>query len=408
MALTSLSLPLADAPDHPEPVLQDESPLSVARRLAGHFALSAAERDARGGTPKAERDALRASGLLALSIPAAQGGLGANWATTLDVVRILARADSSLAHVFGFHHLMLATVRLFGAPAQWQALFEQTSRHRWFWGNALNPLDERTLGHARSSWLEFSGQKSFCSGALDSEMLIVSARHAQTRAFLVAAVPTQRSGISIADDWNNFGQRQTDSGSVTFERVRVEHQEILSNPGPLSSPFACLRPLIAQLILTNIYLGIGEAAFEDARHYTLNEARPWPASNVARTDADPYILSQYGEFWLGLEAARALADRAAAGLDRAWSRGVRLDATERGELALAIAGAKVSAAQTGLDICTRMFDVAGARSTHGELRLDRHWRNLRTHTLHDPLAYKIREMGEWALKRTFPEPSFYS
>jgi hypothetical protein len=52
--------------------------------------------------------------------------------------------------------------------------------------------------------------------------------------------------------------------------------------------------------------------------------------------------------------------------------------------------------------------LAGARATHGELRLDRHWRNLRTHTLHDPLAYKIREIGEWALKRTYPTPSFYS
>ncbi|WP_321936365.1 acyl-CoA dehydrogenase family protein [Paraburkholderia sp. J8-2] len=407
MASISLSLPPTDTPEPIRPVLH-ASPLSVARDLADRFVQTAAERDARGGTPKAERDVLRASGLLALSIPTVHGGLGANWRTTLDVVRMLASADSSLAHVFGFHHLMLATARLFGSPAQWQALFEQTSRHRWFWGNALNPLDERTVGHPRSAWFEFSGQKSFCSGALDSEMLIVSARDAQTRAFLVAAVPAQRSGISIAEDWNNFGQRQTDSGSVTFEQVRVEHHEILSNPGPLSSPFACLRPLIAQLILTNIYLGIGEAAFDDARHYTLKEARPWPASQVASTGEDPYILGQYGEFWLGLEAARALADRAAARLDEAWSRGTRLTAAERGEVALAIASAKVVAAQTGLDICTRMFDVAGARATHGELRLDRHWRNLRTHTLHDPLAYKIRELGEWALNRTYPTPSFYS
>jgi alkylation response protein AidB-like acyl-CoA dehydrogenase len=408
MASISLSLPLTETPEPIRPDLPDESPLSVARRLAERFAQTAAERDARGGTPKAERDALRASGLLALSIPTVHGGLGATWRTTLDVVRMLARADSSLAHVFGFHHLMLATVRLFGSPAQWQALFEQTSRHRWFWGNALNPLDERTVGHARDAWFEFSGQKSFCSGALDSEMLIVCARHAETRAYLVAAVPTQRSGISIADDWNNFGQRQTDSGSVTLEQVRVEHHELLSDPGPFSSPFAGLRPLVAQLILTNIYLGISEAAFDDARHYTLNEARPWPASKVANTGEDPYILSQYGEFWLGLEAARALADRGAFALDKAWSRDTRLAANERGEVALAVASAKVAAAQTGLDICTRMFDVAGARATHGELRLDRHWRNLRTHTLHDPLAYKIREIGEWALNRTYPTPSFYS
>ncbi|WP_028225023.1 acyl-CoA dehydrogenase family protein [Paraburkholderia ferrariae] len=380
----------------------------IAEQLAARFAQTAAERDRMGGTPKAERDALRASGLLRLSIPAAYGGFGANWQITLGIVRTLARADSSLAHLFGFHHLLLATVRLFGAREQWEPWFRQTATHNWFWGNALNPLDDRTVSSPCNSWLEFSGQKSFCSGALDSEMLIASARDIDTNTLLIAAVPTQRSGISIAQDWNNIGQRQTDSGTVTFEKVRVEHHEILSNPGPLSTPLACLRPLIAQLVLTNIYLGIGEAAFEDARHYTLHEARPWPLSGIGRTDEDPYIVGQYGEFWAGLEAARVLADRAAEQLDAAWARGPALGETERGEVALAVASAKVTAIRTGLDVCTRMFDVAGARATHGALGLDRHWRNLRTHSLHDPLAYKLRELGEWALKRTYPRPSFYS
>ncbi len=412
IAMTSISVsPRAEslrvvAPSRDEPASPDA--LQTAGHLAAGFARTAAERDQQGGTPKAERDQLRDSGLLALSIPAAYGGLGASWRTTFDAVRVLAAADSSLAHVFGFHHLMLATVRLFGTPAQWESWFERTARQQWFWGNALNPLDERTVSRSRGAWHEFSGQKSFCSGALDSQMLIASAHDAQTRAFLIAAVPTQRSGISIADDWNNIGQRQTDSGTVTFEKVRVEEHELLTDPGPLSTPFACLRPLVAQLVLTNVYLGIAEAAFSDARHYTLHEARPWPGAQVASTGDDPYILGQYGEFWVGLEAARVLADRAADRLDAAWARDEALTHAERGEVALATAAAKVSATRTGLDLCTRMFDVAGARATHGALRLDRHWRNLRTHTLHDPLAYKIREIGEWALKRTWPTPGFYS
>jgi alkylation response protein AidB-like acyl-CoA dehydrogenase len=406
-----LSSPAADddALNLAEDVLHTcETPRQTAGRLAVQFAATAAERDARGGTPKAERDALRASGLLALSIPAQLGGLGANWRETLDVVRIIGRADSSLAHIFGFHHLMLATTRLFGLPSQWETWFEQTARHQWFWGNALNPLDERTISRKRDGWREFSGQKSFCSGALDSEMLIASARDAQTSAFLVAALPTRRIGITVAQDWDNFGQRQTDSGTVTFEKVRVEHHEVLAKPGPLSTSFACLRPLLAQLILANVYLGIGEAAFDDARHYTLNEARPWPPSNVQSTDEDPYVLSQYGEFWVGLEAVRTLADRAADRFDEAWLRGPSLGADERGAVALAVASAKVAAIDTGLKLCTRMFDVAGARATHGALRLDRHWRNLRTHSLHDPIAYKMREIGEWALKQKYPTPSFYS
>ncbi len=385
-----------------------QTPLQIARRLAADFAENAAERDVAGGTPKAERDALRRSGLLSLIIPREYGGLGASWSETLQTVRELARVDSSIAHVYGFQHLMLATVRLFSRPEQWQPWFELTARNRWFWGNALNPLDNRTVARRFDGWREFSGKKSFCSGARDSEMLIASALDGEGGALLIAAIPTARSGISLGQDWDNMGQRQTDSGSAIFERVRVEESELLLDPGPLSTPFACLRPLIAQLIFTEVFLGIAEGAFEEARQYTLREARPWFRSEVTEANADPYVLARYGEFWVGLESTRALVERAAQRLDAAWSKGPALDASERGQLALAIAAAKVAATRNGLDLCNRMFEVTGARSTHAALRLDRYWRNLRTQTLHDPLDYKIRELGDWALNQSPPQPTFYS
>ena len=388
--------------------LPPPSPLEIARELAAGFAETAAERDARGGTPKAERDAIRQSGLLSLIIPEQYGGLGQDWQATLDVVREFARVDSSIAHVFAFQHLMLATVRLFSRPEQWQPWFQLTARSRWFWGNALNPLDTRTTVKRFDGWREFSGKKSFCSGALDSQMLIASGLDEETGKLLIAAIPTARSGISLADDWDNIGQRQTDSGSAIFERVRVEENELLLDPGPLSTPFACLRPLIAQLIFTHIYLGIAEGSFAEARAYTLKEARPWFKSPASHIGEDPYVLAHYGEFWVGLEGVRALVQRATALLDEVWNQGPDLGEAQRGELALAIATAKVAATRTGLDLCSRLFEVTGARSTHAALRLDRHWRNLRTQTLHDPVDYKVRELGEWALNQTLPKPTFYS
>jgi alkylation response protein AidB-like acyl-CoA dehydrogenase len=111
---------------------------------------------------------------------------------------------------------------------------------------------------------------------------------------------------------------------------------------------------------------------------------------------------------VGLEATRALSDLAAEKLDSAWAKGLALTEQERGLLATSISTAKVLATRTGLDITSRMFEVAGSRATHAGLRLDRHWRNLRTHTLHDPLDYKIKELGEWALNGSFPKPTFYS
>lgn len=86
--------------------LSNHAALSIARQLAADFAHTAAERDLAGGTPLAERKALRDSGLLALSIPTRFGGQGARWQDTFAVVRTFAQAGSPLAHVFGFHHLI--------------------------------------------------------------------------------------------------------------------------------------------------------------------------------------------------------------------------------------------------------------------------------------------------------------
>jgi alkylation response protein AidB-like acyl-CoA dehydrogenase len=402
------------------PAASDEVPLprattladvhGVTDALAHRFARTAAQRDLLGGTPKEQRDELRRSGLLALSIPTALGGLGASWSQVLEVVRQLSQVDSSLAHLFAFHHLMLATVQLFGRPAQWTPWLRHTAQRDWFWGNALNPLDRRTTWRAIDGGLEISGKKSFCSGAQDSQMLIVSAvgETGSDAPLRIAAVPTARSGIRLCDDWDNIGQRQTDSGSVQFDRLRVDHDELLLDPGPLSTPLSCMRPLLAQAILVNIYIGIAEGAFEDARRYTLAEARPWHASGCSRAADDPHVRVQFGEFHAGLQALRLLGDHAGRQIDAALARGDALDEAGRGDVALAITTAKVNATRIGLDICNRLFEVTGARSTHAGLGLDRHWRNLRTHTLHDPITYKLQELGDWALFGQRPAPTFYS
>ncbi|WP_148714505.1 acyl-CoA dehydrogenase family protein [Chitinolyticbacter meiyuanensis] len=378
------------------------------RELCDSFARTAAQRDRDGGSPKAERDLLRASGLLAMSVPQAHGGDGANWQETLAVAREIARVDSSVAHLFAFHHLLLATTRLFGRPAQWQPWFEATVRQRWFWGNALNPLDERTVSTPHAGWREFNGRKSFCSGATDSDMLIASAIQPGADKLVIAAVSTNRAGITVFQDWDNMGQRQTDSGSVSFEAVRVEEDEILSDPGPLSTPFASLRPLLAQLVLANLYLGLAEGAIAEAGHYTRTQTRRWYTSPAESASEDLYILAHYGEFHVGLEGARLLTDRAAALFDAAWARDVALTEAERGEVAVAVATAKVAAGRVGLDLTSRMFEVCGARATTAALRFDRYWRNLRVHTLHDPFDYKLRELGDWRLNARHPKPSFYS
>jgi alkylation response protein AidB-like acyl-CoA dehydrogenase len=383
-------------------------PIGIAEAMSREFGATAVERDRRGGTPKYERDTLRASGLLALVIPKALGGVGASWATALHATRILARSDGAVAHVFGFQHLLLATVRLFGTRQQFESLARATVAGRWFWGNALNPLDERATITRGPDGHILRGEKSFCSGARDADVLVVSAKDATTGKLVVAAIPARRAGITVRDDWDNMGQRQTDSGSVSFDVVPVQDAEILADPGPLGSTFATLRPLIAQLSLSNVYLGIAEGALATARSIARQRGRAWFSSGVELVVDDPYVLATLGDLVAQVEAARHLTDAASTALDRVWLRGDNLTSDERGECAVAIAAAKIITARVGLDVATRIFDATGARATSARFGLDRFWRDLRTHTLHDPVDYKLRDVGRWWLTGEWPKPSFYS
>jgi alkylation response protein AidB-like acyl-CoA dehydrogenase len=381
----------------------------IVDQLAAAFAHTAVERDKRGGTAKTERDLLRASGLLNVTIPANLGGWGMEWPDVMKLIRVFARVDSSIAHLFGFQHLMLASVSLYGSWAQTEELFSETVRNRWFWGNALNPLDKRTsLTSKCGAGYLINGRKTFCSGAVDSDMLIVSTIRSVDDKFMVAAIPSSRPGIRILDDWDAMGQRQTDSGTVEFCEVAAAQEEFLKTPGPLGSIRASLRSCIAQLILSNIFLGIAEGALEESRNYTLAQTRPWITSPVQSATEDPYVLANYGGFFVSLQSAQALTDIAGESLQRAWESGDGITENQRGKCALDIATSKVITNNAGLEITNRMFEVMGARAAAGPARIDRFWRNLRTHTLHDPVDYKIRELGEWALKRQLPKPSFYS
>ena len=381
-------------------------PLDIAEQLATIFSQTAVERDKRGGSALEERRLLRESGLLNLFVPAVQGGLGAEWPLILNIIRTFARVDGSIAHLFGFQHLILSTIDLFGSAEQRDYYFQQTVLNNWFWGNTLNPLDVNTKSQYAHCTHFIRGRKSFCSGAYDSDMLLFSAL--EEGKLIVGIVPSDRDGIRIHQDWDNFGQRQTDSGTVEFFDLEVSNEELLKSPGPLGSIRATLRPCIAQLILSNIYLGIAEGAFAEARNYTSAQTKQWLSSGVDRPQDDPYILANYGNMYLELQAAKNLADQAGITLQRSWELGEFISENQRGRCALDIAVAKVATTRAGLDVCNKMFEVMGSRATAGAARLDRYWRNIRTHTLHDPVDYKIKELGDWALNYKIPKPTFYS
>ncbi|MBK1889988.1 acyl-CoA dehydrogenase family protein [Undibacterium sp. 14-3-2] len=396
---------LSDAIDFPSP---ENEVITIATNLADRLAQSAIERDQAGGHAATERAWIRESGLLTLSIPEEFGGQGASWATILQIVRLLAKADSALAHVFAFHHLQIAGIELYGNAQQRRRLYGATVAQKLFWGNALNPLDKRTLATRTKDGYLLNGIKSFSSGSVGSDWLTISAWDEATQSALIAAIPSTQPGIRIQADWDAFGQRQTDSGNVHFDHVFLHNDLVLQAPGQVPTAQATLRSQIAQLMMANLYLGIAAGAFDAARNYTRDKARAWFSSGVSTATEDPYIQHRYGELWLLLRPATALADLAAQELESTFRKGALVTAAERGALAISVAEAKCLAHRAGIEVSSQMFELTGASSTSSRFGYDRFWRNVRVHTLHDPIDYKLRDLGRYALNGSVPEPTAYS
>ncbi|TCW83370.1 acyl-CoA dehydrogenase [Burkholderia sp. SRS-46] len=395
----------ARAPETDPRALDPDALARVIAALRG----SAAARDRAGGHAAQEKQWLADAGLLTLAVPRAFGGQEAAWPAIYDAIRQLARVDSALAHLVGFQCLQVVSIDVWGDPAQRARYLRGTVEHRWWWGNAVNPLDTRLVATATpDGGYRLDGVKGFCSGTRGSQRMTVSAYDPVAGRTVFGVLSTGRAGITVNDDWDPIGQRQTDSGSVVFDGVTLAPDEVLHRSETPPTPRATVRTLVSQLVLTNLFVGLAEGALAEAREYVLRDGRPWLQAGVERASDDPYTLQRFGDLRVRAVAAAALADRAADALQRAWTLHDALTADARAEVALAVSEAKIVAQRAALENGEALFDACGARATGAALGLDRFWRNARTHTLHDPLDYRLRDVGRFALTGALPQASLYT
>ncbi|WP_036485360.1 acyl-CoA dehydrogenase family protein [Myxosarcina sp. GI1] len=381
---------------------------TIAAEVSQALAVNALERDRLGGIPQEEIELLKKSGLLLLSVPQEYGGIGATWTETYKVVQTLSKADGSLGQLYTNHVTLAVLGEVIGRAGQAEKFYRLTSEQNLFWANALNGRDARLKITPDGNNYLVNGIKSFGTGVAIGDLNVIAAIREGVEAPIIFVLPKDRTGTTYNYDWHNMGQRRTVSGSYTFNNVSVAPEEILGPPLAPESAFPTLIFLVAQLSKTFVYLGIAEGALEAARKYTLTNTRPWMSSGVDKAANDPFILHHYGELWTELQAAIALAERAAQKIDRGWQKSIKLTFEERGEIAIAVSAAKAFAAKAGLEVTNRIFEVTGARATAERYGFDRYWRDLRTFTLHDPVDYKLRDVGNWLLNDIFPTPSQYS
>jgi SfnB family sulfur acquisition oxidoreductase len=375
-------------------IATDAEAIAIARVLAAEFLTGAAERDRDRRLPIPEIDRFSQSGLWAMSVPKEFGGAGVSNVTLAEVIATIAAADASLGQIPQNHFYMVEALRLAGTPEQKRRYFQRVLDGERL-GNAFteigtrNAVDFQTRIVKSGDGYVLNGQKFYSTGALFAHLILVVAADEAARSHIVF-LERNTAGLTLIDDWSSFGQRTTGSGSTYFDAIPVAasqvipHQDVFDAPTPMGP--------IAQLIHAAVDTGIARGALADTIAFARKHARPWFETSYQHGCEDPYLIHALGDLVVRVNAANALLERAGRYTDAAVAA-----PTERSvaEASIAVAEAKAYSTEISVQVASKLFELTGSRSTLEEYGLDRHWRNARTHTLHDPVRWKYHHIGNF-------------
>ncbi|WP_414447266.1 acyl-CoA dehydrogenase family protein [Burkholderia sp. 22PA0099] len=389
-------------PQDAEASLSPDELIARARTLSATLADEAAHWDARGAANLAAFDRIREHRIGAIRVPVSYGGAGGSIVDVAQAVIALAHGDSSVAQAL-LPHFVFVERTLLMAGAEQQARWLVPVARGALVGGASAERGAPVRGQVRTALrrdgdgFRLNGVKHYSTGALIGDLLKITAVGPDGDSVLVV-LPPEREGIVRHDDWTGMGQRGTLSGTTELIEVRVEAHEVVHTGRWKTERHH--TGAASQIIHCAIEAGIARAALDDMARWVRDGVRPVRESGVVRAADDPYILYTVGRIAARVRTAEVLVLRAAARIEAAsearhgGAPAARV-AQAAAEASIATAEAKVIATEAALDAARALFDVGGASTTLRRHRFDRHWRNARTHTVHDPAAYKTRAIGDY-------------
>lgn len=342
-----------------------------------------------------------------LRIPKEEGGFGVSLPQLFSLLTALAEADSNLPQALRAHFAFIED-RL-NQP-------ESEDRRRWFRrfvdgelvGSGWSEIGAVKLGEVNTQvspdageW-RISGEKFYSTGTLYADWIDVYAQRTDNGRDVIALVNTYQNEVERDDDWDGFGQRLTGSGTTRFHHARVEQSHVYD----FSERFRYQTAFYQHVLLATL-AGIGRAVVRDASQGVAQRKRIYSHGNAPQVKQDVQVLQVVGQISSWTWAAEAAVARATHSLQRAFE--LQLSGANEAELHTANVQAEVESARAqvvAVELVTRaateFFNALGASDTRVSKALDRHWRNARTVSSHNPVIYKIRNVGDWEVNGNDP------
>lgn len=366
----------------------------------------AAARDRDRQLPHEAVALLRDSGFGKLRVPKSFGGFGTSLTTLFALLTELAEADSNLTQIlrghFGFIEIVLPHTN-----ADWSRRWLTLAGQGALFAPAhTEPGDSQhgtfsTVVTGDGDAIELNGTKYYTTGALYVDWIHVTANRGDE--VVTVLVSTKAEGVTIVDDWDGFGQPLTASGTTSFTGVAIKEADIQPAAGRASHV-----PSVYQLIHLATLSGIGRAAVRETVDYLAKRRRTYAHGNADRAQQDPQILQVVGDVLAKVYGANTAMLSAAAASQRFFDKLTTHVATEadRASLEIEVYQAQVSTATQVLEATTALFGGLGASALSQTRGLDRFWRNARAIASHNPLIYRSRQIGDFAVNDVDPPRMF--
>jgi alkylation response protein AidB-like acyl-CoA dehydrogenase len=343
-----------------------ERAAAIGATLAEH----AARHDYEGSFVTEAYHSLRDAGLLRAGVPVELGGHGATIAELTGLQRELAHHCGSAALASSMHqHVVAFTAWRYrrGLPGA-----EATLRRVAEGDILLVSTGGGDYTHPRGEAIKVdggyrvTGRKRFASQSSHGTVMATMFTYddpAQGRRVLNVAIPIGSPGITVADNWDTLGMRGTASSDIVVDDVFVPDERVLANRpyGVVDPPLQVISE-IAFPIISGVYLGVAEAAFQAA----VIAAAP-KADNVL-------VQRQVGLMRQKLRVASWALDGALAAVGD--------DPTPSPETYLAVMLAKAEVANAGLEVCDLAMDVAGGSAYFKGSLIERCYRDIRAAKFH--------------------------
>lgn len=383
--------------------------IEKARELIPLLQEGVVERDLNAEFPYKQCDLLRSTGLLGLMVPEKFGGAGGRFSDLMKVSALLAEGDPNVGQMY---QLQSGGVQIFleTASEETQATYlPKTASGEIFITNAYSEVGTRAVNEFKttirkegSGWI-LNGKKFYCTGSLAGDIAFGPAMVEGTSDVMLFYVELKTKGVTIHNDWSGMGQRSTASGTIEFEDVHVPNELVLDPTGAMKP--TARTSIVYQLVHTGVFLGIARNALSDAKTFIQEKARLWYESPADRASKDPYTMLRYGQMMTMVESATLLANRAAEICNLMYED---KSPEARGRASAEMGAARAHCAYTAMKVAEMLFQVCGTASVLRKYGYDRHWRNARTLSLHNPLDFKYAHLADLELNGQLPPVDAYN